>query len=809
MESMEQSSVRIVAFAAGICCTILLPMLPDTGMLAALTLFALALLRYRPLALPAFFLLGLCWHIHYGQTVLATEIPASWEQRSLQLEGVVRNLPRRAITVDGSTRLSFELDVERVLSAQGSLQFRKPLVVRLSWRQPGPLEANQRWRLEVQLHRPRGLANPGSFDYRAWLLARGIGATGRVLASESNALLGRGDKHLAALRQWYQRQLQQRFAGDPGLALLAALGIGDKQQLSQQQRQVLTVTGTSHLMVISGLHIGLCALLGHWLGYLLASWRPAWVQSGRARQFAGLGAMLLATLYAGLSGFSLPTVRALLMVLVYVLARQFSREISGFRVLLLALLVVLLHHPLAVIEAGFWLSLGAVGILMVPAARASRGKSSILATLRLQLRLLIGLSPLMALLLGQSSLLAPLVNLVAIPLLGFTVVPVLMAGMLVLPLWNALGGALLECANQLLHLYWSALSMAAAASPSWSVGTLFSTAPAMILALLAAMLFLLPRGLPGRMAWPLLLVPLLLPAAKQSDTLEVYMLDVGQGTAVVVQTSKHVLVYDAGPAYSSGFDAGASVLLPFLRRQGISVIDRLVVSHGDSDHSGGAGSLLAGVRVLDWMAPTAIPGLGAPSAQCRTGMQWQWDGVRFEVLHPGAALPDRSNNQSCVLSITGPTSRYLLAGDIERSVERQLVARLGPALKSDILLIPHHGSRSSSSYDFTWFTRPAIAVASVGYRNHFGHPVAVVADRYRALGTAVLTTAETGALHFNGVDDYRPFRWFYMRYWQHYPCNLEGVATRNWLLAGLASLSIELPACESLPVSAVGTAFLW
>jgi competence protein ComEC len=278
---------------------------------------------------------------------------------------------------------------------------------------------------------------------------------------------------------------------------------------------------------------------------------------------------------------------------------------------------------------------------------------------------------------------------------------------------------------------------------------------------------------------------------------------------VVVQTSKHVLVYDAGPSYSSGFDAGASILLPFLRRQGISVIDRLVVSHGDSDHSGGAASLLAGMRVLDWMAPIAIPGVGAPPTQCRMGMQWQWDGVHFEVLHPGVELPGRSNNQSCVLSITGPTGRYLLAGDIERSVEGQLVARYGPALKSDILLVPHHGSRSSSSYDFIWFTRPAIAVASVGYRNHFGHPVAAVAGRYRELGTAVLTTADTGALHFNGVDDYRPFRWFYTRYWQNYPCYLEGIATRNWLLAGLASMSIELPVCESLPASAVGTAFVW
>lgn len=809
METMEQASARIVAFAAGILATIFLPALPDTGSLTIVFLLALAALRYHHFALLGCFALGLCWHIHYGRDLLATEIPESLEQRSLQLEGLVRSLPRRSVNADGSTRLSFEFDVDQVVSEGRRLRFTRPLIVRLSWRDAGPVAANQRWALTATLQRPRGLANPGTFDYRGWLLSRGVGATGKVLAGDSNVLLGRGNLHLVAVRQWYREQFEQRFSGDPDVALLAALGIGDKQQLSPQQRQVLALTGTSHLMVISGLHIGLCALLGYWLAYLLASLRPLWVQCGRAQQLASLGSLLLATAYAGLAGFSLPTTRALLMVLVVLTARQLGRETSALRILLLALLAVLLHHPLAVIEAGFWLSFAAVAILMMPSGRAGQGKGKFLATLRLQLRLFIGMSPLMALLLGQFSVLAPVVNLVAIPLLGLTIVPVLLAAMLVLPLSGVIGGALLELAMKLLHYYWQVLSAVADFSPSWLPGSLFATGPALVLAALAVVLFLLPRGLPGRMAWPLLLLPLLLPAANHGDGLDVYVLDIGQGTSVVVQTREHVLVYDTGPAYSSGYDAGASILLPFLRHRGISAIDTLVLSHGDSDHSGGAASILGGMRVRKWIAPAAIPGLGAPAEKCRAGLQWQWDGVSFEVLHPGEVLPERSNNQSCVLSISGSRHRYLLAGDIERSVERELVSRLGPLLKTDVLLIPHHGSRSSSSYDFSWFTQPAIAVASVGYRNHFGHPAAAVAARYRSRGAVVLNTAETGALHFNAIDGYRAYRWFYTRYWQHYPCSLAGKTKRSWLLGGTGSGSHRLPGCETSPASAVDAAFLW
>ena len=239
METMEQASASIVAFAAGILATIFLPALPDSGSVIVLSLLALMALRNRRIALVGYFVLGLCWHSHTGRQLLATEIPESWQQGSFQLQGVVRSLPRSTIDVDGSVRSSFEFDVERVFSEGRPLQFTGPLVVRLSWRDAGAIAANQRWRLSTVLQRPRGLANPGTFDYRAWLLSRGVGATGRVLADDGNVLLGSGNSYLVALRQWYRVQFEHRFSGEPGLPLLAALGIGDKQQMTPAQRQVL------------------------------------------------------------------------------------------------------------------------------------------------------------------------------------------------------------------------------------------------------------------------------------------------------------------------------------------------------------------------------------------------------------------------------------------------------------------------------------------------------------------------------------------------------------------------------------------
>ena len=810
---MNTISCRLLAFTAGILLAIFLPALPNPLYLPAAVLAAAWMLCRPGLILPACVLLGLLWHIYWADDHLAREIPAAWEGQSLQLEGVVIGLPQALEQPDGSVRSRFEFAVDSVLERGRELRFNRPLVLRLNWyqaqAQAQALAADQRWRLAVELRQPRGLANPGGFDYRLWLLAKGVGGVGKVIAHDDNEQLGVAGNSLTNLRQWYRRQLQRHLQGQTVAPLIAALAMGDRQQLTPEQKNVLTVTGTGHLMVISGLHVGLVALLGYGLCYLVLGCSPALVQSGFALVAARTGALMGATLYAALSGFALPTQRALIMLSIFLLARQAGRETASLQVWLLALCAVLLLDPLAVISAGFWLSFAAVCVLMAPGPRRPGATRSWRAPVLLQLRLTVGLCPVLALWGGQLSLVGPLVNLLAIPFVGFCIVPLLLAVFILLPLNDAIAACLLDWVVWLMGAYWRALESVAAFVEPWPAPPFYPGGVALCMALVAVVLFLMPRGLPGRGVWPVLLLPLFMPVQQLRSDFDLYVLDVGQGSAVVVRTAEHLLIYDAGPAYRGGFDAGAAIVLPFLRKQGLRQVDRLVISHADTDHSGGAGALLRELRVKQWMAPQAIPALGEPDLPCRAGQHWQWDGIHFSVLHPGGALPASSNNQSCVLLIDTGSTRYLLAGDIEREVERELAARLGPALKVDVLLVPHHGSRSSSSYDFSWFARPDVAVVSAAYGNRFGHPAQPVVRRYQELNSVLVNTAETGALHFRRDASFTPYRWFSARYWQYYPCGLSAPAREPWLARGWVRAAACSRCCPEASSGAVARAFLW
>jgi len=812
------SGAGLLAFATGIALIPFLPALPDGRYLAAGVVLAVILLRCSRAAPAGCMMLGMVWHCYCGQLMLATEIPAAWEERVLLVEGRVRGLVHRTPMLAAGVHSRFEFEVSRVSHEGRPLTVRRPLALRLNWYWPAAVAAdqpgqrmasaglvttNQRWQFAVLLQRPRGLANPGTFDYRRWLLARGLGGTGKVVAGADNRLLGDDAGRLTALRGWYQQRLQQHLQGREVAPLLTALAIGERQQLTASQRQVLAATGTAHLMVISGLHVGLSALFGFAVSYLLFAVIPSWVQCGRALWWARCAAFAMATLYAGMAGFALPTQRALIMLLVFLVARQSGREVAGLRGWLLALVLVLLLDPLAVAAAGFWLSFAAVLLLMVPAARALTRSRWRLTALPRQWRLSLGLCPLIALWGGQLSLIAPLVNLIAIPFVGFLVVPPLLLALLVLPVSAALGGLLLDLAAATMECCWQGLTWAASIGGELTSVAMYPAPAAQLFALLAVLVFLLPRGAVGRGAWPLLLLPLFVPARPDSGALELYVLDVGQGTAVVVRVSDKVLVYDTGPAYQSGFNAGDAVLLPFLRRMGVARVDRLIVSHGDTDHSGGAHALLNAVTVSSWMAPASIAALDPPDILCRAGQRWQWGEVRFAILHPTEPVASRSNNRSCVLLIEAPEARYLLAGDIERSAEHSLTKRLGPGLAADVLLVPHHGSASSSSWDFSWFVRPTWAVISSGHRNRFAHPHQRVVRRYEELGAEVINTAETGAVRFSAADSYAPYRWFYTRYWRNYPCSMSASASASWWLG-----RVWWPNDCNEPPQAVRSAFL-
>lgn len=754
-----------IAFLCGIVAVQQLAELPPLAW-SGLALFAALCLFIPPAtrrhALPVFALVaGFAWASLYADGLLAKRLPAEYEGVELRLVGRVVGLPTQT---ERATRLDFQAEQLLQDDSSRAVEWR----LRLKWygEQPPELRPGQRWQLRVKLKRPHGFANPGGFDYEQWLFANGYSATGYVRRSATARLLGTaaGDG-IDTLRQAVAGRIEAALPGAPRQGIVRALAIGDRGRMSDGDWQVLTRTGTNHLVAISGLHIGLVAGFAWWLvlrlvrfNSRLCLWRPA-------QDFAAVAALCVATAYAALAGFSIPTQRALIMIAVFMLAWLWRRRATSFDSLCLALLLVLLWDPMAVLAPGFWLSFTAVAVIFASLTGQLQAVTYLRQWGRLQLAISLGLLPLLVILFGRVSLVAPLANLLAIPWVSFVSVPLVFIAMLLAPFdlvwpWQ-LAAYSLDGLFLLLEplANWSYASLALPVAPGWTF----------VPALLGVLIVFLPRGLPGRWLGLLGLVPMLVlrPAVPASGEVLVHVLDVGQGLSVVVRSHGHNLVYDSGPAFGTT-DAGETVLVPFLRSQGISRLDRLVISHADQDHNGGTASLLAAVPVDTILAgqPGAVPG-GA--VQCRQGMSWRWDGVEFAILAPAdteLASPS-DNNHSCVLRISTARASLLLTGDIEAAVEHRLVAEQRAALSSDVLLAPHHGSRSSSTAAFIEAVRPAHVVYTVGYRNRYHLPNRRVVDRYD--GAMAYRTDADGMLSFH-LDSLsvRAQRWRRQRqrYWQ-------------------------------------------
>ncbi len=753
---------RLLAFACGTLVPQGLTGLPSPAWLGAGLLCAL--LAGRRSWLPLAFVLGLAWSAWHAAGLLASALPERLEGRDVTVTGVVATLPQQR---GRATR--FEFLVDRALSGPAA---EVPRRLRLAWYGAHPpLHAGVRWRLRVRLKRPRGFHNPGGFDYEGWLFRRGIRATGYVRDHPGNASLGdaSGPRHaLQRLRQRLARRFRDVLGDSAYLGLLEALALGERGALTATQWATLRATGTSHLVAISGLHLGLVAGLlfalvrrgWAWLG--LALWLPA----PRAAAWLTLPAALL---YAGLAGFTVPTQRALVMVAVVLAALLLRRSLAPGRALALALVGVLLVDPLAPGAPGFWLSFTAVALILYTVAWRPAGGRRLLRAAWLQVVLGIGLAPLLVVAFQQVPLVAPLANLVAVPLVGLLLVPlVLVATLLLLP-WPAAGTLLLQLAERLLALAWPWLE-AAAALPHALHGF---AAPPLALVLLAGvgvLLLFAPRGVPLRLPGVALLLPLLLhrPEGPPHGAAWLTLLDVGQGLAAVVRTRDRVLVFDTGPAYSARFDAGGAVVVPVLRRLGLARVDALVVSHGDDDHAGGLGSLLDALPVTTLYAGAGVDG-AADAEACRAGNGWRWDGVDFTFLHP-AAGDLAGNDGSCVLRVSAGGATLLLTGDIEQVAERRLLARDPGALDVDVLQVPHHGSRTSSTPRFVAATAPRIALVASGWRNRFGLPDAGVVARYAAAGSTLVDTASAGAIEVHlpatpGAIEVRRHRQAARRFW--------------------------------------------
>lgn len=679
--------------------------------------------------------------LHVAQA-LALQLPPAWEGREWLLRGRVEGLPQ---VQPRRTRFVLRVDDDRGLPA--TVRGRRLLV---SWyddygvTRPGPrmaLRAGAGWELALRLRAPRGLSNPGGFDSERHALAQRFVATALVRRGQTARQLV-PPRGVDAWREAMAARIDLALPGR-GARFVRALALGDSAGLEDSDWEILRKVGLTHLIAISGFHVGMVAASVALLAQALWWWWPALGRVWPRRQAAALAALGGGAGYALLTGLSLPTVRTLLMIAVTAVLTLARRQGSAVQSLAIALIAVLLYDPLSLLFAGFWLSFAGVAWLVVclPTQRLPRWREFLAA----QSVATVGLLPLTLALFGQVSLIGPISNLLAIPWWTVGVVPLALLGTALEAICAGGGIWLWRAAAWSFQASWM-LFEALARLPAAAWWAAEPGPLALPLAIIGAFWLLMPRLTPGRWLGLLLWLPMLLPerALPASGEIDLLVMDVGQGLAVLVRTRHHALLYDAGPAVADGFDAGERVVLPALRASGVARLDRIVLSHADADHAGGYAAVHAQFPTALTLAP---PGAPLTVAQrCHAGQRWHWDGVSFRFLHPPAGFPYLRNESSCVLRIETAHGSVLLAGDIGEVIERQLLREQPQALHADVVLLPHHGSAGSSQPSWVRANQARLALVSSGFGNRFGHPRVEVVQRWRAAGTEVLGTADQGAL---------------------------------------------------------------
>lgn len=752
----------LAAFAAGVILLQQQAALPPLGWALVLIPLAAAGWVHRAFFVAAALAAGFFWAALCAELRMSDWLSPQLEGRDLELVGVVSGLPSAS-----GRAIRFELEPERAAGGE-----RLPRKLLLWWYQTAAREIHpgERWRFTVRLRRPHGNVNPNGFDYEAWLLERGVGATGYVRTEREPQWLGRRDSALDRIenaREAVRRRFHDVLGATPAAGILSALAVGDQRAIAAEEWRLFHRTGVTHLMSISGLHVTLVSGLAAWLAS--AGWRrvPWLARRLPARKAAAAAAILAALAYTLLAGFAVPAQRTFYMVSVVAIALWAGRIAAPTRTLALALCAVLLADPWAPLSAGFWLSFAAVALIFYVAAGWSAGEHRLRQWARVQWAITIGLAPAVLLLFGQVSLAGPLANALAIPLVSAIVTPLaLLAAALPADFLLSVAAWLVEGLLEFLE------SCASLPGALWQQHVPLPWTVALASGGVAWMLA--PRGVPGRACGIAMLAPaFVLPAASPAPgEAWITTFDVGQGLAVMVRTASRTLLYDAGPAFGPDADAGSRIVVPELRALGAAGVDLLVLTHADTDHVGGALSVLESLEVQSLASSLPrthlLHALAPASRRCLAGETWEWDGVRFSFLHPRADEGAvRRNNRSCVLKVTAGGAAMLLTGDIEHEAEAELPAS---EVKADILLAPHHGSASSSSRELIRAVAPRWAVIAAGYRNRFGHPSAEVLERYRSAGAAVLRTDLDGAIHAvlgRGELRLESERSRRPRYWRH------------------------------------------
>lgn len=692
----------------------------------------------------AVFIVGVALANLHASWALSQRLALSTETH---ISGRVEGLPLRD---EDSIRFEFRISE----SAEPALVGKK---VRLGWySQHADLQAGSRWQFTAILRPPRGLLNPGGYDFERRAIEQNIAASGYVKNNAERLQAGEGiDYWREQLSETIRKEVDSNQA-----RFIQALALGDTRSLSDEDWRILRATGLTHLIAISGFHVGLVAGFAALCCYLLYFVFPQLGRLWPRQQSMAMSAMLLAFSYTALAGFALPTWRTFLMIAVVAMAKLSRRPVRISQSLALALIAILLFDPLAVLSAGFWLSFVGVAWL-VWCLPNNAGEKKL--TRREQVKLffqsqwiaLLGLLPLSIWFFGQTSLLGPITNIIGIPWISLVVVPLALLGLLFSTVHMGIATFFWKMGAAAMQSLWWVLERIS----EWPQAMLWLPEPSLLslsLSLLGAFILLLPRALPGKWLAIFLFLPLLLPALDRPEhgQVDIAMLDVGQGLSLLVKTENHTLLYDAGPAKLGGFDAGESIVVPALHAVGVRELNKIIISHGDNDHAGGLSSVMKAYP--DAKVVASEGSIDIATAPCLHEQKWIWDGVSFEFLHPPEFFPYLRNESSCVLRIEAQGKVALFTGDIGRLIEARLLKEQGKKIRADFLQVPHHGSATSSSAEFLDAVQPSLGLIASGSENRFGHPKPEVVSRYHERKIKLAASPEYGWLRVrlgeNGVE---------------------------------------------------------
>jgi len=816
----------LLLFSTGVIAVSFFSYLPPLLFLLALVPLVAMCWRWSVLRYVLALASGLAWGIYSGHGVLALQLDDDLVGKDLIVTGQIQGLPEQ-----DERRLRFDLRVKSVATSSGQSisSSQLPPKIQLSWYQYQrsgtanalpQLAVGDTWQMRLRLKRSRGFVNPAGFDYQAWLLRQGIGATGYVLDHRNNQKLS--NEQYWSFDDWINQQrytLQQWIVArsdSDERGILVALLIGDSSLVEKAQWTRMQQTGTSHLIAISGLHVGFLAIFGFYAGLLLGkSVQLIWHRCP-ALVIAWWSAILCAAFYSALAGFNIPTVRTLIMLVIFYCACIWRRSVRVSDIFCFALALVVIIDPLAALDMGFWLSFGAVAMLliyfsgrMIPKKVAEPWPGFTAANMlygfaRSQWVMFIGMLIPLSVLVNNISLVAPVANAVAIPLITFFVVPLLLISASTRDLSASLSDFLLGCSAWVMEVVKVFLEYLLLLGGSWS-SPIVAFSPALtILIAVGCLILLLPKGLfPRVLGWSAIGLGMGLcffTAPPGQPDLKLTVLDVGQGTAVVIQVGDKTLIYDTGPKYTDSFDAGSGIVAPYLFSQGIIYVDKLIVSHGDMDHAGGLAGLVGKISVGDILAgqpekimqmetaiQTEVTAQTKAASQiksatetktttqdinaqnCHSATSWNWQSVSFKFLQFPKLKGAIANNHSCVLLIEYAGQTILLPGDIEVSVENQLLRAQQLPEKITLVLAAHHGSKTSSGAQFVNATAPDIVVYSAGYRSQHGHPHKDVRKRFQITGSREINTAESGAIVFSWSEgqmrSVQEYRHSHKRYW--------------------------------------------